>query len=366
MVVAADAVQMDPQALGRVEALFQEQIEQGAHPGASLALYRHGKPVLDLYGGSADAEAQKPVESDTMFILYSSTKPLAAACVHILWERGKLGWDDPVAAYWPGFARNGKGSVTVRHVLTHQGGFPETPPHLTWDKWRDWEFVVQAMEDITPYYAPGTVLAYHPRNYGWVLAELVQRIDGRTFSQFLREEVTGPLGMEDTYVGLPQSLEDRVSKVHAMEDCDQPSQVTTYNRPEVHQAVHPAGGGIASARDLVRYYAMMEGSGSLEGRRILAPETVAEVTELQVEGMDLTNERYSRRALGLSLGDPRMGASQTEDIRTFGHGGAGTSVGWADPDSGLAMAFITNGFRDDRTNYPRLAAISQAVRDACR
>ena len=82
--------------------------------------------------------------------------------------------------------------------------------------------------------------------------------------------------------------------------------------------------------------------------------------------MPLTNERYTRRALGLSLGDPRMGTSPTEDIRTYGHGGAGTSVGWADPDSGLAMAYVTNGFRDDKTNYPRLAAISQAVREACR
>ena len=366
MVVAADTVQMDPQALTRVEALFRDQIDQGVHPGASLAVYRHGKPVLDLFGGEADVAERKPVDSNTMFILYSSTKPLAAACIHILWEREKLAWDDPVAEYWPGFANNGKGEITVRHVLTHQGGFPETPPQLTWDKWRDWDFVVQAMEDITPYYAPGTVLAYHPRNYGWVLGELVRRIDGRPFPQFLREEVTEPLGMTDTYVGLPQSLEERVSKVHAMEDCTQPAQVSTYNRPEVHQAVHPAGGGIATARDLARYYAMMQGGGTLDGARVLSPDTVAEVTELQVEGMDLTNERYTRRALGLSLGDPRMGTSPTEDIRTYGHGGAGTSVGWADPDSGLAMAYVTNGFRDDKTNYPRLAAISQAVREACR
>jgi CubicO group peptidase (beta-lactamase class C family) len=194
----------------------------------------------------------------------------------------------------------------------------------------------------------------------------VRRIDGRPFPQFLGEELTGLLAMNDTYVGLPPSLEGRVSKVHAMEDCESPSQVSNYNRSEVHQAVHPAGGGIATARDLARYYAMMERGGTLDGVRILAPETVDEVSRLQVEGMDLTNDRYSRRSLGLSLGDPRMGSSATEDLRTFGHGGAGTSVGWADPDSGLAMAYITNGFRDDRSNYPRLAAVSQAVRDACR
>ena len=366
MVVAADTVQMDPKSLDRVEDLFQEQIQQGIHPGSALAVYRHGKLVLDLFGGEADADAGLPVSSDTMFILYSSTKPLAAACIHILWERGQLGWDDPVAEYWPGFAKKGKGDVTIRHVLTHQGGFPETPPELTWDKWQDWDKVVQAMEEIKPDYPAGKVLAYHPRNFGWVIGELVARIDGRPFRQFLREEVTGRLDMNDTYVGLPAELEGRVSKEHTTDDCDHPFQVSMYNKPEVHQAVHPAGGGIATARDIARFYAMMEGGGSLDGVKIFAPETVAEVTSLQVEGMDLTNERRTKRSLGFSLGDPRMGSSVTEDVRTFGHGGAGTSVGWADPDSGLAMAYITNGYREDGSNLPRLAAMSQAVRDACR
>ncbi len=365
MVVAADTVQMDPQALGSVEQLFREQIENGVHPGAALAVYRYGQPALDLYGGVADGETGKPVDHDTMFVLYSSTKPLAAACLHILWERGKLAWDDPVAKYWPGFAQKGKDAITVRHILTHQGGFPETPAELTWDKWRDWDAVVHAMEMAVPTYGPGEVIAYHARNFGWVIGELVRRIDGRPFNAFLREEITGPLGMDDTYVGLPPSLEGRVSRIHAMEDCDRPEMVSTYNLPEVHQAVHPAGGGITTGRDLARFYAMMERGGTLDGVQVLKPETVAEVTKLQVEGIDVTSQQYVQRSLGLMLGSPRMGSSGTVDIHTFGHGGAGTSVGWADPDSGLAVAIITNGFRANESNDARLAALSQAVRDAC-
>jgi len=357
---------MDAQALGRVERLFREQIGKGTHPGAVLAAYRHGQAVLDLYGGVADRESGRPVAQDTMFVLYSSTKPLAAACLYILWERGKLGWDDPVAKHWPEFAQNGKAGVTVRHILTHRGGFPDTPKELTWDKWRDWDAVVRTMEGATPIYEPGTVIAYHARNFGWVIGELVRRIDGRPFSRFLRDELTGPLGMKDTYVGLPPSLEARVSRIYAMEDCDRPEMVSDYNRPEVHQAVHPAGGGISTARDLVRFYAMMECGGTLDGVRVLKLETVAEVTKLQVEGMDRTLGQYVRRSLGMWLGDQRMGTSGTVDIHTFGHGGAGTSVGWADPDSGLAVAYITNGFRANVSNNPRLAAISQAIRDACR
>jgi len=365
MVVAAGTVQMDPRALQQVEALFHNQIETRVHPGAALAVYRHGQQVLDLHGGLADQQAAKPVESDTMFVLYSSTKPLAAACLYILWERGELGWDDLVSGHWPEFAQNGKEQITIRHILTHQGGFPDTPSELTWDKWDDWDYVVSTLEKVRPIFEPGKLIAYHPRNFGWVIAELVQRIDGRPFRQFLQEEITGPLGMNDTYVGLPAELESRVSKEHAMEDCDRMTMVTTYNKPEVHLAVQPAGGGIATARDLARFYAMMIGGGYLDGARVLSEDTVAEVTKLQVEGMDHTLERPVRRSLGLSLADGRMGAPESITDRTFGHAGAGTSVGWADPDLGLAVGYITNGFRAEHSNTPRLSAISQAVREAC-
>ena len=365
MVVAADSVGMDGQALKRVEELFRKQIEQELHPGAALAVYRHGQLVLDLYYGLADRESGKPVSHDTMFILYSSTKPLAAACLHLLWEWGKLDWDDPVVKHWPGFGKNGKEGVTIRHVLTHQGGFPDTPGSLTWKKWHDWDAIARAMEDIVPEYQPGEVMAYHPRNFGWVIGELVRRIDGRLFNQFLSEEITMPLGMNDTYVGLPPELEDRVSRVHAMDDCDRPGMIPLYNKPEVHQAVQPSGGGITTARDLARFYAMMGNGGALHGAQILKPETVAEVTGLQIEGIDYSLGQQMRRGLGLVLGDYRMGASPEARRRTFGHGGAGTSIGWSDPDLGLAVAFITNGFRCNETNNPRLAAISQAVREAC-
>ena len=365
MVAAADTVQMDPQALRGIEGLFQRQIENGQHPGAALAVYRYGKLVLDLYGGLADQSTGRPVTEDTLFVIFSSSKPLAAACLYILRDRGKVDWDEPVATYWPEFAQNGKSGVTVRHIMTHQGGFPTTPPELTWDKWGNWDTVVRAMEEATPVYEPGTVLAYHSRNFGWLCGELVRRIDGRPISQFLREEVTTPLGMNDTYLGLPPSLEGRVSKVHAMEDCDQPDLVDIYNKPEVHQAGQPAGGVITTGRDLARFFAMMVGGGTLDGVQILKPETIKEVTKLQVQGADRINGNYVRLCLGMALGDPAMGLSRTVNIHTFGHAGAGTSEVWGDPDSGLAVAIIPNGFRGIPAFYARLAAFSQAVRSAC-
>ena len=144
MVVAAESAQMDPRGLGRVEELFNQQIETGGHPGAALAVYRHGKPVIDLYGGLADRETGKPVTEHTMFVLYSSTKAVTAACLHILWERGKLDWDDTVASHWPAFAQRGKEKVTIRHVMTHRSGFPDTPSHMTWERWHELEAAVDA------------------------------------------------------------------------------------------------------------------------------------------------------------------------------------------------------------------------------
>src|SRR6185295_17415254 len=166
-----DAVGMDPEKLEQVKQLFHSQIKQGLHPGAGLAVYRYGHLVLDIHGGVSDLRdgggATQPVTSKTMFVLMSSTKPLAAACLYMLKERGQLSWDDPVSKYWPEFGQHGKETVTVRHVLTHRGGFPETPKDLPPRDWSAWGKVTSAMERAQAVYTPGETMAYHPINYGW-------------------------------------------------------------------------------------------------------------------------------------------------------------------------------------------------------
>lgn len=353
-----------------VETLFHQQIARDVHPGAQLAVYHQGRLVLDLWGGLADTQRGRKVERETMFVLFSSTKPLASMALHWLVERGKAELDAPVATYWPQFATNGKASVTLRHILTHRGGFPETPAELPWRAWSDWSMVVRAMEQATPRWEPGTVSAYHPINHGWVCGEIVQRIDGRPFPKFLQEEVTGPLGMRDTYVGLPAALEDRVARLHAMTDVDDAGlgTVRTFNRPQVHQAILPAACGIATARDMARFYAMLAAGGSLDGVRIFAPETVARATALEIDGdRDRTLGQTIRRGLGFNLGglqgfSNRMGLTST--VQTFGHGGAGTSICWADPALQLAMVFIPNGFRGKELLTERCQVLSDAVREA--
>ena len=363
---APETVAMNPAGLENVTRVFHRQIGEGLHPGAGLAVYRYGQPILDIHGGVADNAGGRRVDGGTMFVLFSSTKPLAAACVYLLQERGRLDWDDPVAKFWPAFGRHGKDAVTIRHLLSHQGGFPDTPADLPWTDWRDWDLVCAAMERAIPKFPPGETLAYHPINYGWVIAELVRRIDGRTFDRFLAEDLAAPLRMDHTYVGLPADLESRVSRIHLMEaDADTNGYAVTFDRPEVHRVICPGANGIATAGDLARFYAMLERQGTLDGARILRPETVAAGITMQAEGLDQSLGLFAQRALGLALNDERMGRPTGNPMHTFGHGGAGTSIGWADLDTGLAVGYITNGFRGAETNNARLAEVSQAIRDAC-
>jgi CubicO group peptidase (beta-lactamase class C family) len=358
-----DAVAMDSQKLEQVNQLFHKQIDEGLHPGAGLAVYRYGNLVLDIYGGIAKTE---PVNAETMFVLMSSTKPLTASCLYMLKERGKLDYDDLVSKHWPEFAQNGKETVTIRHILTHRGGFPETPATLPWTDWPDWSKVTRAMEQAPTIYTPGETMAYHPINYGWVIAEIVRRVDGRTFDKFIAEELAGPLGMNNTYVGLPKGLEGNVSPMHLMEDdADTSGYSSTFSEPTVWGCVVPGANGVATAGDLARFYAMMERKGSLDGTTVITPATTEEAIEFQVEGVDKSIGVFAQRSLGLALADERMGKSTGDPLKTFGHGGAGTSIGWADFDSGLAVGYITNGFRGSVTNNARLAAVSQAIRDAC-
>ena len=370
MVAEPLAVGMDAGKLAEVEKLFDEQIRRGEHPGAALAVYRRGHLVVDRVGGVADEATGRPVTAETMFVLFSSTKPLASLAVLQQIDRGKAALDDTVASYWPEFGQNGKAGVTLRHMLTHRGGFPQTPPDLHWSQWRDWDAVVRAMEQAPAQWKPGTVSAYHPLNHGWVCGELVRRLDGREFPTYLREEITGPLGMTDTHVGLPPALEERVAVLHPMADTteDNRGTVKTFNRPQAHQAVIPAGCGIATARDMARFYAALSLGGELDGRRVISADLLRQAQAVEIEDDDRSLNTRVRRGLGFNLGGlpgpNRLG--QTSTARTFGHGGAGTSICWGDTELEVGFAFIPNGFRGAEGIIPRCEELSDAVRAACR
>ena len=158
-------------ALAEVEALFRYLLSpQRLYPGAALAVYHAGSLVLDLAGGYADTQRGDPVRADTLFSLFSGTKPFASIALLQQIERGKAALDDPVARYWPAFGQQGKQEVLLSHILSHRGGFPTTPPELTPERWGDWEAAIKAIEAMPLEAAPGAVSAYHHLTQQWVCA----------------------------------------------------------------------------------------------------------------------------------------------------------------------------------------------------
>src|SRR5215213_2273001 len=370
--VSEPTCHIEAAALAEVERLFIEQLNPlRLHPGAALAVYHHGRLVLDLAAGFADTQRGEPVRQDTVFLLFSSTKPLASIALWQQIERGAAALDDPVAAHWPAFASNGKTGVTLRHVLSHRGGFPLTPPDLTPEHWGDWGWAVRAIETMPLSYEPGTVSAYHQLTQQWVCAEVVRRLDGRAYAEYLRAELTGPLGMDETFVGLPSDQDHRAACLHATENTDERERelLRRFNRREIRRAVVPAATGFSTARDMARFYAALAAGGELDGARLLRPETVAQMLQIEVDGeIDRIFDIPVRRGLGFELGgltDPRRhwpGATST--MRTFWHGGFGSSVCWGDADTGVAMAFLSNGVRRDQAGAIARRDLSDAVRAA--
>ena len=365
---------LEPSAFAEIERQFLAQLSPlRLFPGAALAVYHRGRLVLDFAEGYADTQRGEFVGSDTLFPLFSGTKPFAAVALWQQIERGRAQLDEPVATYWPAFAQSGKERVLLRHILSHRGGFPTTPPELPPDQWGDEEAVLEAVAAMPLEHQPGEVSAYHFLTQHWVSAELVRRLDSRSYPDYLREEITGPLGLTDTYVGLPLELVQRVTKLHATDGTDewgldglrQLSQIALY------QMVVPGASGVSTAPDMARFYAAIAAGGALDGERILQPETVERMLTIEVDGeTDATFAAPVRRGLGFELGglaDPRRHwPGSTSTTRTFWHGGFGSSVSWGDANSGLAMAFLTNGVRRDAAGAIARRDLSDVVRAALR
>jgi CubicO group peptidase (beta-lactamase class C family) len=377
------SLDMDPEAVARAAQLFEEQHTQGLHPGAQLAVFRHGRPVLDRHIGLARREPQTPVGPDTLFLIFSASKPFASACIFKLIEEGRLSLDDRVAKHWPEFGRNGKKDVTIEHVLTHQVGIPYGPAWLGWREMTDADATARAMAELTPQWTSGEAVGYHPLNYGWMVREIVRRVSGRSIGRFLREEILEPLRIRDVYLGLPPELEGRVATHYLMPGYAAPTRETLppeiarkigdfsiddFNRPEMHAAELPAAGIIATARDVARFYVMLLRGGELDGVRVLEPESVAKATSLAVHANpDRSLGLSVRWGYGFHLGDTTptpFGLSSHP--HAFGHSGAGCTIAWADPDIDVAFAYLTNGERDFLSNARRFLDVAEAIRAACR
>ncbi|MEJ3746310.1 serine hydrolase domain-containing protein [Actinomycetes bacterium KLBMP 9797] len=353
-----------------VRAAFAANFARGAEVGAAVAVYRHGRPVVDLWAGTADPASGRPWHRDTLQVIFSATKSATAACAHLLAERGQLDLDAPVAAYWPEFAAAGKDRIPVRWLLSHQAGVPALDRPLPVADALAWEPMVAALAAQAPAWEPGTAHGYHGMTYGWLVGEVVRRVSGRSLGAYFAEEIAGPLGL-DFWIGLPKSEQHRVSRlvpapVPAGPPLDPASLfvrsifVTTepldLDDPDTLAAEIPAVNGVCTARSLARFYAGL--IGAVDGVRLLDPATLAAATAEQASGVDRVLGVPTRPALGFGLPLPDMPWWSPSAFGFPGHGG---SLGYADPATGIAFGYVPNRLHVDLAPDPRASALIAAL-----
>lgn len=354
--------------------MLREQVnEHRLTPGAALAVYVDGQMALDVVAGYADTQRATLVDPESLFPMFSGSKPLGAVALWQQIEQCRIAMNDRVADYWPEFGQQGKESVLIRHILSHQGGFPTTPASLPQSAWGDPERVNRIIESLPLEYAPGEVSAYHFLTQHWVIAELIRIVDGRDYRTYLQEEVLAPIRLAQTHIMATPSLEERCVKIHATDGTDEwgVEIIRSMHEDPIYRSVVPGGSLVSTAADMARFYAAIARGGAIDGVQILRPETVDRMLDVAVlDEIDPSFDLPVRRCFGFELGgveEPRRhwpGATST--TQTFWHGGMGTSVCWADRDTGLAIAFLTNGIRRDKAGAIARRDLADAIRAVLR
>lgn len=354
----------------KLRSAFEASFDSGEDVGAAVAITIDGEPVVDLWGGLANAETGQPWQEDTLVNVYSTTKGMTAICAHQLVERGQLDVDAPVASYWPEFAAAGKGGIPVRYLLSHQAGLPAVSKPLEPGALYDWDAMTAALAAQEPWWKPGEKHGYHALTFGFLVGEVVRRISGRSLGTFFREEVAEPLGL-DFHIGLDARHDPRVADMiplpptpadapvpegplgQMMKDMADPTTMTgaafsnpaggpnAVNSREWRAAEIPAANGHGTARALARVYGALARGGEVDGVRVLERETIENAITEQAFGPDaVLGQLPMRFGLGFMLRQDLMPLGPNP--RTFGHPGAGGSVGFADPDAKIGFGYTMN------------------------
>lgn len=385
---------------GMVADAFRENFKDPGEIGAACCVYAGGRVVVDLWGGLADREANRPWTETTIAPVASTTKGATAICAHLLTQRGLLDLDAPVTDYWPEFAGAGKDEIQVRWLLSHQAGLPIVESPLTFQEMCAWDPVIRALESQKPLWQPGREHLYHPHTFGFLVGEVVRRITGKSLGTFFAEEVAGQLGLS-AWIGLPEKEEERVARMAyvpytleertaglsertGLSEDDVARWVDAVWGPEsvyaragelrgtldvvndraYHAAELPGANMVTDARSLARMYAATV--SEVDGIRLLQPSTVQNMTVVQTtttatHGLPPGLTLPADRSFYMSLGFWRHCAGlRMVGPGSFGHPGGGGSIGFADPDHGVGFGYIPNLGAGDVAD-PRATNLAAAV-----
>lgn len=361
--------------------------------GAACCVFREGVKVVDLWGGLRDEAAGAPWRSDTMVLVYSATKGLAAMVMALAHSRGWIDFDEKIGAYWPEFSCNGKEDITVRQLLAHQAGLPAFNETVDREAVADPDRLAGIMARQTPEWPPGSRVAYHALTLGFYEGELIRRVDPahRTIGQVFRDEIARPLGL-DAHIRLPETIpNERLAPLKKAKmwrmllGLPLPLVVASFNPksvlrralsvnpgtglPDDEKRIYarnlevPSGGGVVSARGLAGAYNAFANGGQAIG---LKSETLAELVAPPVPSAHGFFDECMRGEVRYSLGFMRPGPNWpfARHESAFGAPGAGGALGYADPEDRVAYSYVTNRMGARVTADPRDAALREAL-DAC-
>jgi CubicO group peptidase (beta-lactamase class C family) len=374
-----------------VRAEFDRNFVERGEIGAAVAAYWRGEKVVDLWGGHRTPTGDAPWNEDTMVVVNSTTKGLAAMTVAVANSRGWIHYDAPIAEYWPEFAQNGKGAITVRQLLSHEAGLVWIDEPLHFEDLRDLDHVSRVLARQKPAWEPGTRHGYHAMTIGLYMQELIRHVDPahRTLGRFFHEEIARPLRIE-FYIGLPPEIPDeRLAQLRTFTPMRAIRALPSVPRgyvmrilwpwsllrksmlfadmdPNVRSSLEieiPAGNGVGTARAIARAYSAFAEGGAELG---ITPATLASLTA--VNDVERPRDEVMGVPSWMSLGFLRPGPQLDwgSSRRAFGTPGAGGSFGFADPDARLGFAYVMNNMDFYMFDDPREKALRDAVHRSTR
>ncbi len=362
-----------PPRFAAVREAFAANFETGQELGARFTLVERGELVVDLWAGFADRQRTKAFDERTLTPVFSTTKAVAALLIARLVDQGRLDYGQPVVDVWPEFAQGGKGAITVEQVMSHQEGLSGFPDQMEPSLWFDWDAICAKLAAMTPLWLPGTASGYHPITFGYLAGEIFRRVDGRTMGTALREDLAGPFDL-DLWIGLPDSEHDRAADLQRpsalpqfgeINEATKAAFLTPWSSPagrgqaEWRRAEIPSANGHATAPALARLMGALANDGWLDGETILSPALIAEASRERIYGQDLVLPFVMSWGAGFMRNASVKVWGQGE--QTFGHSGWGGSCAFADPETGLAGAYVMNKQSTDLIGDARARRLIEAA-----
>jgi len=360
-----------------VRQAFAANFAERGEIGASVAVVAGGEPVVDLWAGWADPARTRPWQQDTLMNVWSTTKAVTSLCAHLLIDRGELDPDAPVARYWPEFAQAGKGDIPVRWIMSHKSGLTGLTAPVSLADYYDWDKITALLAQQEPLFPPGTASGYQAITFGYLVGEVIRRIAGQTCGQLAAAEIAGPLGA-DFHLGLAEADLGRCSELQGVRpsDDEQAALAQAYanahpaalaallnptltgdeaNSPDWRMAEIPAANGHATALGLATILgAVADGS-----QRLISERTLQIACTGQGRYTDLVLGFPIEFGLGFGLSGPEHHFGPNP--AAFGHDGFGGSAVGADPQAGVAFAYVMNRMGMNLVDDPRKMAVVDGV-----